>query len=207
MKKNISSTDDIYNYIAEKVTEYFSENLDLEENDLLKLYLGVMVILLNTFKILLVCFVATFFGICKEVLLLMVIFGSVRVSAAGIHLKTNISCTIACLIAYLGCTYTALKFTVSIEVAFFMSIFSLVLLYRYSPADTKNRPILGGERRQKLKLKTTKTAIYIIFINLLIGNKLIFNLTMYAFFIQVICILPITYKLLNESYNNYIEYE
>ena len=207
MKNKIYNKVDIYEYMAQKVTRYFEKRLELKSDDLERLNLGVTVVLINIFKMLLVCVAASFFGILKETILLIIVFGSVRVNAVGIHLKSSFLCTVACLIVYLGDVYLALNYSLNNKVAFFISIFLVVLLYKYSPADTENRPILGREHRRKLKIRTVKIAILILIMNLLIGNELIFNLTMYAFLTEVICISPFTYKLLNKSYNNYAEYE
>ena len=98
-------------------------------------------------------------------------------------------------------------YPLSILTSLLISIISIILLFIYSPSDTLNRPIIGKNRRMKLKLTTVLLSLIYIIINLIIFNETLFNLTMYSLLFQAILVLPITYKILNQSYNNYLAYE
>ncbi|MCB2362301.1 accessory gene regulator B family protein [Clostridium estertheticum] len=158
-------------------------------------------------NLLIIAIIAFFIGMIKEVLILFVMFGALRLTAAGIHLKSDLGCTVVSLIAFIGGAYITVKYPLSISLTCIISIICTVLLYKYSPADTENRPILKKEHRKKLKIKATVTALVFISINLLLLNKVLFNLTMFALLLQSLSISPWTYKLLKSSYNNYEKYE
>lgn len=207
MKIQIQLHFDFYEFITTKLLNYFKNHLILKSSEIEKLYLGLMVILINVFKLLFIAIVAFFIGLIKEVVILFVMFGALRLTASGIHLKSNFGCTIASLIAFIGSAYITVNYPLSLSLTCIISIICTVLLYKYSPADTENRPILGKEHRKKLKIKATVTALTFIFINLLLLNKSLFNLTMFTLILQSLSVLPCTYKLLKISYNNHEKYD
>ncbi|MBZ9618555.1 accessory gene regulator B family protein [Clostridium estertheticum] len=198
---------DFYEFITTKLLNYFKNYLDLKSSEIEKLYLGIIIILINVGKLLIIAIIAYFIGMIKEVLILFVMFGALRLTAAGIHLKSDLGCTVVSLIAFIGSAYITVKYPLSISLTCIISIICTVLLYKYSPADTESRPILEIEHRKKLKIKATGTALIFIVINLLLLNKALFNLTMFALLLQSLSISPWTYKLLKSSYNNYEKYE
>ncbi|MBX4267243.1 accessory gene regulator B family protein [Clostridium estertheticum] len=198
---------DFYEFITTKLLNYFKNYLDLKSSEIEKLYLGIIIIMINVGKLLIIAIIAYFIGMIKEVLILFVMFGALRLTAAGIHLKSDLGCTVVSLIAFIGSAYITVKYPLSISLTCIISIICTVLLYKYSPADTENRPILKKEHRKKLKIKATVTALVFIVINLLLLNKVLFNLTMFALLLQSLSISPWTYKLLKSSYNNYEKYE
>ncbi|MBW9159446.1 accessory gene regulator B family protein [Clostridium tagluense] len=207
MRTKIKLHFDFYEFITTKLFNYFKNHLNLNSSEMEKLYLGIIIIFLNILKLLFVAIVSFFIGMIKEVLILFIMFGTLRLTAAGIHLKSSLGCTIVSLIVFIGSAYLTIKYPLSIPLTCIVSIICTVLLYKYSPADTENRPILEKEHRKKLKIKATVTALILIFINLLLLNKALFNLTMFALLLQSFSILPCTYKLLKSSYNNYEKYE
>ncbi|MBW9145200.1 accessory gene regulator B family protein [Clostridium sp. CM027] len=198
---------DFYEFITTKLLNYFKNNLNLKSSEIEKLYLGIIIILINIGKLLIIAIVAFFIGMIKEVLILFIMFAALRLTAAGIHLKSSLGCTSVSLITFIGSAYITVNYPLSISLTCIVSIICTVLLYKYSPADTENRPILKKEHRKKLKIKATVTALVFIFINLLLLNKALFNLTMFALLLQSLSILPCTYKLLKSNYNNYEKYE
>ncbi|SFU39924.1 accessory gene regulator B [Clostridium sp. DSM 8431] len=207
MKKLIIKDFDIWDYIAKKLTIYIGNSLNLNIKDLEKLYLGIMVILLNLSKITIVCIFAFLIGIFKETVILLGMFSVIRLSAAGIHLKSNFQCTIACLVMYLGGAFLAVNYPINIRSVLLIIFILLIILYKYSPADTENRPILGKKHRKELKIRTIKSSLILVAINVVFLNSIILNLLMYAFFIQTICVIPFTYRVFGMKYNNYKEYD
>ncbi|MCB2309315.1 accessory gene regulator B family protein [Clostridium estertheticum] len=53
-------------------------------------------------------------GMLKEVLILFVMFAALRLTVAGIHLRSNLGCTIVSLIAFIGSVYLTEKYPLSI---------------------------------------------------------------------------------------------
>lgn len=206
MRKFLNINFDIYDLITNKIISYFEKTLDFDEVEKEKLYLGIISILINVVKTSFICLIALFIGYLKETLFMIFLLFCLRSTAAGLHAKSNIMCTIISLLSYIGGSYLSINFPINTH-AFIICILLTVLLYKYSPADTSNRPILGSDLRKKLKIQSLFTAIILLIFNLLILNTKILNLTMYAMLCQVISISPLTYKLLKRSYNNYEKFE
>ena len=206
MKELFNIKFDIYDFITNKIIFYLEKNLEFDDIEKEKLYLGIISILINVIKTSLICLIALITGCLKETLFMILVFFCLRVTAAGLHAKSNFDCTIISLIAYIGGSNLAIYMPIN-RGGIIICILLTIALYKYSPADTSNKPIIGKEVRKKLKLKTLKTAIIFLTLNLITLNIKLVNLTMYAMLFQVISILPITYKLLKRSYNNYERYE
>ena len=193
--------------IDTKLMLYFKNNLNLSSEDIENLSIGVTVIIFNIFEAFLVLICSVFLGIIKETIIFYIMFIMLRIFAAGVHCKTGHACIITTFILFIGASLLAKYYPLAISKVFIIVVASIGLLFKYAPADTENRPILGHDHRRKLKIKTVLSASLILFISLLSNDPLIFNCAMYALIIEVISVLPFTYKLLGVNYNNYRLYE
>lgn len=207
MEELINKKFDIYDFMTNRIIHSFEKSLKFDELEREKLYLGILALLNNTIKTLFICSASLFLGCLKETLFMILILFSLRITAAGLHAKNNFMCTFTSLLAYICCSSLSIHLPINKETSFIICIVLTILLYKYSPADTANKPILGLETRKKLKNQTLITAIIFLILNLIFLNTTLINSTMYAMLCQVISILPVTYKLLKRSYNNYERYE
>ncbi|MBE6072354.1 MAG: hypothetical protein E7208_10385 [Clostridium butyricum] len=196
-----------FEFICKKILNYFKNYFNLKPLEVEKLYLGIMVVALNISEMMIVLIISFFLGIIKELIVFSIMFVALRLMSAGIHCKSALGCIVTTSITYIGSVYISIKYPLNTSIAFIVSIICTVLLYKYAPADTENRPILGAENRKKLKIKTTIIASSLILINLLLLNKILFNLTMFALLLEMFSVLPWTYKLMKSSYKNYKKYE
>ena len=197
----------LYEFLTEKIINRFEKHMDLTQVERDKLYYGVISVLMNIIKGIIILSIAIYFGIFKEILIMTVIVAMIRLTSAGLHAKSNLMCTLTTLITYIGGTLLSIHYPVEFNIAFMICIGLTILVFIYSPADTENRPIIGKEKRKKLKFQTLVMAIIILAVSLLILNTTIINLTMFAMLFQTISILPCTYKILKRSWANYEKYE
>lgn len=205
--KRISFRYNLYDTLNSKILSYFKKHIVLDDLNAEKLSIGIMVILVNLFKISFILIISSLLGLFKECCIMVILISFLRSNAAGIHSKTSLGCTLITLFVYITSSFLSVHYPLSILTSLLISIISIILLFIYSPSDTFNRPIIGKNRRLKLKLTTVLLSIIYIIINLIIFNETLFNLTMYSLLFQAILVLPITYKILNQSYNNYLAYE
>jgi len=92
--------------------------------------------------------------------------------------------------------------------AVFVSFIAVILcLYRYAPADTKARPLVGKVMRARLRKKAVICGVILLAIALLTPYREIKLLITLGAAFQCISILPITYKTLKRSERNYEFYE
>ena len=96
--------------------------------------------------------------------------------------------------------------SISLIIKIALGILSILLIYIYAPADTKKRPIIKKVRREQYKFKTTIKCIVLVFLSLIIKDRIVSNLIIFGIWAEVVVILPITYKIFNLTYNNYKTY-
>lgn len=207
MIKNSIIKLDIYEIITQMVIKYFEKTIKFDELEREKLYLGILSVVTNFIKILIICLISLAMDLLEETLIIMIIFGSLRLTAAGLHAKSSLTCTITSILAFIGGAYMSKQLVINTTDFIITAGIIVILLYKYSPADTENRPILDKKRRKVLKNQTLVTSLLYLSSGLIINDSILMNLTIYAMMFEMISILPITYKLLKRSYKNYERYE
>lgn len=205
MKKYCFS--DIPEFASDKLINYLINSLDLNTEDIEKMSLGITVMLINIFETTLVFTLAFFLGTIKETLIFFITFAILRALAAGVHCKTSRECLFVTFLFYIGSSLLSKYCPINASLASCIGTICIAVLFKYAPADTENRPILGIHRRKRLRIQTTIFAFTALSVNIFIADITILNLIMYALLIESISTLPITYKLFKVNYNNYKLYE
>jgi len=108
--------------------------------------------------------------------------------------------------------FVAIPYTlqgISIDVWVLFLVFGLVSigLYKYAPADTKARPILGKAKRARLRKKSVIACVCMLALALLLRNEAFYVLISMGAVYVLITVLPATYTILGRSRNNYEQYE
>lgn len=187
--------------------EYIKINLNLTDRDMAKLTIGIALFSFNVFELILVIAFAVFLGVIKETMLFSIMFAPLRMLAAGVHCRTRRACIATTLLFYVGSSFISAYYPISYSYCFVVEFICLMVLAKYAPADTESRPIIGKNRRMKIKIKTVSVALLIVFLTAFSHDMTIINCGMFALIIESISILPSTYKLFSYKYNNYITYE
>ncbi len=151
--------------------------------------------------------IAFILNILREVLLLFIIFNSLRITGYGLHASKTWICLLGSLTIFLGLPIISKIIIIPLYLEIIIGIIYIILLYRYAPADTEKRPLVNENRRKKYKFITTMVGIILVFLNLIVTDSVISNLIIFGMSIEVFMILPISYKLFNFTYNNYLAYE
>lgn len=193
--------------LAKDITVKLNSKLNKDGIELQKLNLGVEIILINLSKFIIIIGVAYYFNLLKEVLLMIIVFSSLRKRAFGLHAKNSVVCTMTSLIVFVFGSYISyyLKFNNYVIVTIFTII--NILLYKYAPADTEVHPLLNLKLRKKLKKEAMLTGTFLMLVALLIPSQAVKTMIALSAISQVISTLPITYKILNRGYKNYEKFE
>mgnify|MGYP002416640045 FL=1 len=83
----------------------------------------------------------------------------------------------------------------------------VVMIGILAPADTQKRPLINKKKRTIYKVLSIIISIIYMTLSIVIKNNTLSNCFIFALFIQIIIMLPITYKIFGVSYNNYKNYE
>lgn len=180
-----------------------SYNNGLSKKDIDKYRYGLEGLYLNVTKIIFILILAIILKIFKETILLLLIFNGIRFFAFGVHAKRSIDCLISSTLLFIGFPILCIKLNIPniIKYISFIPIFTLILIY--APSDTIKRPLNNKNKRIIYKILSTIVSIIYMFLCIYIKDNTLSNCFLFALIIQVIIILPITYKIFDVPYNNH----
>ncbi|MDD3821720.1 MAG: accessory gene regulator B family protein [Bacilli bacterium] len=176
-------------------------NLDQEKIE--KIKYGIEGIYLTVSKLVIIFLLALILDIVNEVFLFMIIFASLRMIASGVHATNSLSCLIISLVIFIGLPLILKIIIIPLVIKLSLCGFSLFIYGRYAPADTKKRPLISPEKRVALKMISLLMVLMASGLVLIIRDEYTVNLLLGALVIQGLLIMPITYRLSNQTYSNY----
>ena len=194
----------IINKCMELVTTY---NKDLSQRDIDKIKYGLEGLYLTITKLIFIIIISIILGIWKETLLLILIFNGIRLTAFGVHAKRSIDCLISSTLFFILFPILCIKLTIPLIVKIILVIPLTVLIGIFAPADTEKRPLINKKKRKIYKMLSIMISIIYMTIAIVIKDNTLSNCFIFAIVIQIIIMLPITYKIFGVSYNNYKTYE
>ena len=194
----------IINKCMELVTTY---NKDLSQRDIDKIKYGLEGLYLTITKLIFIIIVSIILGIWKETLLLILIFNGIRLTAFGVHAKRSIDCLISSTLFFILFPILCIKLTIPLIVKIILFIPLTVLIGIFAPADTEKRPLINKKKRKIYKMLSIMISIIYMTIAIVIKDNTLSNCFIFAIVIQIIIMLPMTYKIFGVSYNNYKTYE
>lgn len=167
---------------------------------------GIESLYLTITKMIILIILSIIFNIKKEFIIFLLLYNGIRIFAFGLHAKKSSWCLISSIIFFIVLPII-LKFIIINK--FVISILGSILLinyYKYSPADTRKRPIVSVKIRLKYKYLSCIIAIIYLYIALIINNIYISNLLFSAVLLEGLLINPYIYKLFGFTYDNYKNY-
>lgn len=194
----------IINKCMELVTTY---NKDLSQRDIDKIKYGLEGLYITITKLIFIIIVSIILGIWKETLLLILIFNGIRLTGFGVHAKRSIDCLISSTLFFILFPILCIKLTIPLIVKIILFIPLTVLIGIFAPADTEKRPLINKKKRKIYKILSIIISIIYMTIAIVIKDNTLSNCFIFAIIIQIIIMLPITYKIFGVSYNNYKTYE
>ena len=198
---------DIIGSIARTWANGLNQYVNKEGKDLQKMVLGIEVLLHNIPKIIIMILAAHVLGILHLAVLTWIPFACIRRYAGGLHAGNSISCAVMTLLMFVAVPYFLQG--VSINAVSTILLFGLVCLgmWKWAPADTKAKPIIGARKRMRLKRQAVIACIAILVVALVIGREEFHVFVLVGAAYALIAVLPITYKILRRSERNYEKYE
>ncbi len=192
---------------TQKLTDKLTRNTKFNGLEKEEVKYGMYIFLDTTIKFIVSVFLAVYFNVLQETVIIIFCMGVLKLHIGGVHLQNYYVCFISTLLLYIGVPILY-KYNLSnyIEVTNLILIslnpVLIFLVSKYAPSDTKKKPIKYKERRKKLRKKSLIVMSALFLISLFVNNEMkIFIL--YSEVLVVIGILPITYKILKEEKVNY----
>ncbi len=192
----------IINYLMNLIKKYY--NYDKTKLDEIKY--GLETLYLTITKTIVIFTIAYLLHLTKELLLIFLFYGILRMFSFGLHASKGWQCWVYSIISFIGLSYISTAVQIDEVLKIIIPSICIILLAIYSPADTEKRPIISKKRRIFFKISTILISItYFTFI-LTIKNNLYINILVISLMIQTAMVLPISYKVFKLRYNNYKYY-
>lgn len=191
------------NYSLNTIKKY---NSNIDDIRLDELRFGLEGFYITITKSIMISFLSIVFNIFYEMLLMLLFFNILRITGFGLHASKSSTCLFSSSLIFIIFPILSKLLIIPTFVKIFLGILAIILIFLYTPADTKKRPIIYKQKRDIYRFTTTINAIILVFIAIFVHNEILSNLIIFGIYCEVIMILPITYKMFNLPYNNYKNY-
>lgn len=193
-------------FIIGKSINLIKNSNDFNDTKLEEIKYGLEAVYITFTKMVVVLFLAIILNTFKETIVLLMLYNLLRLTGFGLHASKSWMCWISSILIFIGLPIVAIKVIIPKIILIAIGIIAVILYFIYAPSDTKNRPLVNKTKRQIYKYITVITGfIYLIFI-VLVQDSMIQNLLCFSMIIEMLLILPITYKFFDLPYRNYLNY-
>ena len=145
-------------------------------------------------------------GLLKLSLITFFIIMPYRMFSGGFHLHTHIGCIIStctfyCGVAFLSKTIVLDSIAKYVLVAI-ITVFGIIMIKLYAPADTEEVPILSSKIRKQKQILSYVTFIIGLILALFIKDSVICNIIIFGYFAQTCMITRLAYRITNSKYGH-----
>lgn len=193
-------------YLIKKIIKE-TPDIDNERAEVIRY--GLQIIVGEVPKLFIMLGIALLLGILKYTLICFAIILPYRMYSGGFHLKTHIGCIIGTSLLYIGNAYISQFVNIDIIYKIIISIslwiFSVIMIYKYVPADTEDIPVVSKKERSKRKIFSYIIVTIMLICACVIKYKIISNMLLIGVAIQSFSITRLAYNLTNNKYG-YEEY-
>lgn len=194
------------NYVVNHCMKIVNYNNDYDEEKLAIIKYGLEGLYLQITKIFLIILIALILGIFKEVVIFLLIYNIIRATSFGLHATKSWICLVSSTLIFIGFPLICKYLIIPTYIKTILNIIIIGFIYKNSPADTKNRPIVSSKRRQFYKYSSTFIAIIFAYCSILISDSFLANCFTLTMLVQSFMISPTVYKIFGLPYNNYLSY-
>lgn len=195
--------------MIDKITQSLTDKIrkempDVDDERAEVINYGLQILLGEVPKTFIILGIAYLLGIFKLTLITFLIIMPYRTFSGGVHLKTHIGCIVTTCAFYCGTALLA-KYIVFSNIAKYiiigvLTIFGIVMIKLYAPADTEDVPILSKKIRKQKQILSYFTFIIGLIIALFIKNNIISNIIIFGYLMQTCMITKLVYRLTNNKY-------
>ena len=194
--------------VVNKLVMFIENNSpSYSKTDLEKIKYGLEATYLTIVKAIIFMIVCFFLGLLKEFVFLTIIFSGIRLFAFGLHAPNSFVCLILSGFVFIFASYLSTFMIIETPIKIIFFVICIILLLLYAPADTHKRPLIHKKKRRIYKILSFFVSIVYCFISLVTKNNFLSNCLLFSVIIEILLIMPISYKLLNLPYNNYKKYK
>ena len=195
------------NKVLNSIINLIKKHNNYNEIKLQEIRYGLETLYLSILKFIIIFFTSFFIHTTKYLCLFLLTYGLLRITGFGLHTKNSIQCWILSIITFSMFPLLIKYLNINSIYLYFISILLLLFIIKYTPADTEKRPLINKNKRLIFKIATSLIVVSYIVIMLIAKTIIIKKLLFFSILLEVLLILPISYKLLGLKYNNYLLYK
>lgn len=167
---------------------------------------GLESLYLTFTKFFVLIILALMLKITKEFFIFLILYNLVRLYGFGLHASKTSICLITSIVFFIGIPFISKYLILNKYVIGILGSILLINFYKYSPADTRKRPIVNPKIRLKYKYLSCIIVIIFLLTSLFINNYYLSNLLFISVLLEALLINPYVYKLFGFTYDNYKNY-
>lgn len=207
MGRDVPMENDLIKSGAKKLACCLNRYANKEGLELKKLELGMEFFLINVSKLIIIYTLAALFGVVNQTIVVHFAFIVIKRYSFGLHALNSTVCSAVSCFLFVIVPFLLNSAGIGNHIVFPVFIAIVYILYRYAPADTKARPLVGIELRARLRAKAVISGVVLMILTLFVPNESTKLLLVMGAVYQCASILPLTYRLLKRSERNYETYE
>ncbi len=172
---------------CDKTSNYIGKELNLSIDEIDVISYGIFSFFQIFLAILLTFLIGFLFKVPFEALIISSTISLLRKSTGGVHANSPGRCILVSILVGISLGYIStilpVKFETMIIYTIIIYVLASLLVYKYAPVASPNKPIKTQSKKQKLRAKAFRTMIfYLIIISLLIIINIKFaNLESYIY--------------------------
>jgi len=144
------------------LTNIISENLELDRQQQDKIRFTLEVFITDISKILIILFISAIYGVCRDLMIILLFSFPLRINVGGFHMKKYFSCLIFSSIYLLTNYYLNTSIQIESPILVAVGIICIIIVFIISPIVPRERIETTSMKLQPLKLRATiLTVIYI----------------------------------------------
>ncbi len=193
--------DKITNSLTNKIRK---EMPDIDEERAEIINYGLQIILGEVPKVILMLVIAYLLGVFQLSLITFLIVLPYRTFSGGFHLRTHIGCIVTTCTFYCGVAVLAKNLVLDdITKDIFIiatTIFGMIMIKLYAPADTEDVPVLSKKIRKQKQVLSYIFFVSGLLVAFFIKNNLISNIIIFSYIAQTFMITKFAYRITKSKY-------
>ena len=186
----------IIDYCINLINKYYK----YDDVKIAELRYGLESFYMTITKMIVAIILSIFIGITKELLLLSLFYGILRLVMFGAHGKNSIQCWIMSMLIFILIPLLIKYSHIPKLIMIVLFIFVFFLIYKYAPAGTEKRVLKNKRKKLLLKYLSLFISACYMFIITYFADEYWSNILFYSLLLSTIFILPITYKIMGVKY-------
>ena len=197
--------------MIDKITEFLTNKIrkempEVDDERAEVINYGLQILLGEVPKFFIMLLIAYALGLLKLSFITFFIIMPYRMFSGGFHLHTHIGCIIStctfyCGVAFLSKTIVLDSIAKYVLVAI-ITVFGIIMIKLYAPADTEEVPILSSKIRKQKQILSYVTFIIGMILALFIKDNVICNIIIFGYFVQTCMITRLAYRITNSKYGH-----